>query len=371
MYFQTVNPYGGYFNYEVQYEPPSTVMAPTTNTNQWAIADGAVFDQHDITYAMITSEQHGSSAPGGSWTAYGTNPVNAYIVPDRGSFEASATVYKIFTCIINPTLTQDAVVAFYAYNGLYNNIIPDFITSITVDGITQPTPPPPWNVTYNGTYQGSILMYTRGLSSGTAYDYLPAVLMQVNNGGALMTGAGAYTIFEGTPKMGIQQVSAGNIDPSACLGPDVYICINDIWSRVDEVEGIVNVVAIDPDGKQVTIPAQIIRSTHPSTFQKAYYVPGVGHLSQHHCLFTPLLTTEKNICCCHACTPFVLHRYQSSIMRHSDMMCKILPFAYWYHVSPCHAMHMDHGLLLQNGYVSEFYRTNLADTDADEWIVMK
>jgi hypothetical protein len=137
------------------------------------------------------------------------------------------------------------------------------------------------------------------------------------------------------------------------------------------LSGIVNMQAVGPDGNSVTVPARIIRSSKPSAFLEAYFVPGIGYFSQHHCLFERVKEEGKWASHCSACAPFAISGYQSSVMRHSDRRSTILSFSHWYHVVPVSADMADsHCIQLQGGYLSEFYRTKLADTDVDEWVVV-
>jgi hypothetical protein len=374
MYFQTANPYGGYFNYDIQYLSPSTVLPETISSYPYAYAIGGPpgFYPNDISIgAAIYS--YGTSPTGGHLTAYSTNPSNKYAWID-GTFRSVSniyTVYKIFTCVTT-SLTTETAAAFSVYRTT-STIIPDYITSVTVNGVYSALPPAPWYITYNGTFQGQIIMYAATDTLGSI-TLLPAVMMRSNTGGAtiLQVASDARILYPSVQPLGIQQVNVGNTDPSACIGPDVYLLVNDVWERIDTLSGMVNVQAVDPAGNAVIVPAHIIRSSRPSTFLEAYFIPGIGYFSQHHCLFERVKKEEEGTWAahCNACAPFAISGYKSSVMRHSDWRCTMLPYSYWYHVAPVSSEFVNHCIQLQGGYLSEFYRTNLVDADVDEWIVM-
>jgi hypothetical protein len=386
MYFAVASPFGGVAEVNINYTSISRVTLVPTASTAYVYANSASASPAYVS-SGVTVGGTGTLASVASSTNYafpwnqgaltgiqlGSTLNNTMIVSSITNYQYYGAYMNILSTTSNARMTFSLQTSALLVLGGGPNLV-DYVVRITRDGVPdvdQPLNSPlgtdPWYVTFNGNAQGEIVVYTSG--SSQAYTYLPIVIFNMSAPTVNTNSITFKNAFGATPRLGIQALAIGNSEPAACLGPDVNVSVGGVWEQISSLAGIVHVDGVSPDGEDVVIPAQVIRSGSPCSFLEAYYVVGVGYVSPHHLLFTKC--TDDGVPHCDLCTPFSIHGYQSEIMRHSSRTPTLLPSQYWYHLAPIdHASHAMCALKLCGGYLSELYRTKLCDIAEGEWEIV-
>jgi hypothetical protein len=387
MYFAVASPFGGVAEVNINYTSISRVTLVPTASTAYVYANSASASPAYVSSGVTISGTGTLASVASStnyafpWNQSALTGIQLGSTQDNTMVVSSITNYQYYGAYMNILSTNtEAHMTFSLQTSAVlgqaggPNLV-DYVVRITRDGVPdvdQPLNSPlgtdPWYVVFSSNVQGEITVYTS--SSSQSYTYLPIVIFNMS-APTVNTNSITFKNTYGTllTRLGIQALAIGNSEPAACLGPDVNVSVRGVWERISSLAGIVHVDGVGPDGEDVVIPAQVIRSGSPCSFLEAYYVVGVGYLSPHHLLFTK--RTGDGVPHCDLCTPFSIHGYQSEIMRHSSRTPTLLPSKHWYHLAPIdHASHAMCALKLCGGYLSELYRTKLCDIAEGEWEVV-
>jgi hypothetical protein len=384
MYFAVASPFGGVAEVNINYTSISRVTLVPTASTAYVYANSASASPAYVSSGVTVGGTSTLASVASStnyafpWNQSALTGIQLGSTLNNTMIVSSITNYQYYGAYMNILSTNtDAHMTFSlqtsALLGGGPNLV-DYVVRITRDGVPdvdQPLNSPlgtdPWYVTFNGNAQGEIIVYTSG--SSQSYTYLPIIIFNMSAPTVNTNSITFKNAFGATPRLGVQALAIGNSEPAACLGPDVNVLVGGVWERISSLAGIVHVDGVSPDGEDVVIPAQVIRSGSPCSFLEAYYVADVGYVSPHHLLFTK--RTDDGVPHCDLCTPFSIHGYQSEIMRHSSRASTLLPSKHWYHLAPIdYASHAMCALKLCGGYLSELYRTKLCDIAEGEWEIV-